>query len=393
MDLQHGVHYLIDYYRVLGVSLDADDETIKKAYRALQLQYHPDRFRGLAEEFRAEAEFKIRVINEAHAVLEDPEKRKEFDLKLQTWEGPISHSGHPIFDPTKPHFSPLFLIFGTEEDEKFKNLYQELSLKFSGFDQNTLALIENLYQTDPTPEVRGALRVQLGKKDLALTLKEGKIWMQAGFLNEKPPTSIPLAYESVVESRIEGVRKLVGEKIYQTLMSVLVKAGDVDLKMLGAGEEVVYEHIAKDPATALEQLRGRALRRLDGTAASLKVVAKERALIAKQLLETLEIEYRPEQQTFYPYLGLCIVIPAKHQGKFGHEQWFHAWIENENKIAVKTLDNIDLSSAEIAAEWIKSNKNIIRFTPLEGVDLQDQIFYVVRKHFERVVEDREKIVD
>src|SRR5438309_7954300 len=63
-----------DYYKVLGVGKNASDEEIKKAYRKLARQYHPDRNPG---DKRAEERFK--EISQAHDVLSDPDKRKEYD--------------------------------------------------------------------------------------------------------------------------------------------------------------------------------------------------------------------------------------------------------------------------------------------------------------------------
>ncbi len=63
-----------ELYKTLGVSKDASDEEIKKAYRKLARQYHPDRNPG-----DAEAEEKFKEISAAHDVLSDPEKRKEYD--------------------------------------------------------------------------------------------------------------------------------------------------------------------------------------------------------------------------------------------------------------------------------------------------------------------------
>ncbi|RLB76372.1 MAG: J domain-containing protein [Deltaproteobacteria bacterium] len=63
-----------DYYKILGVSKNASAEEIKKAYRKLALKYHPDRNKG-----NKEAEAKFKEINEAYAVLSDPEKRKQYD--------------------------------------------------------------------------------------------------------------------------------------------------------------------------------------------------------------------------------------------------------------------------------------------------------------------------
>ena len=63
-----------DYYATLGVSKDASQEEIKKAYRRLAKQYHPDANRG---DERSEEKFKD--IGEAYELLSDPEKRSEYD--------------------------------------------------------------------------------------------------------------------------------------------------------------------------------------------------------------------------------------------------------------------------------------------------------------------------
>lgn len=63
-----------DYYEVLGVSKNASDDEIKKAYRKLAVKYHPDRNPG-----DKEAEAKFKEINEAHEVLSDKQKRARYD--------------------------------------------------------------------------------------------------------------------------------------------------------------------------------------------------------------------------------------------------------------------------------------------------------------------------
>ena len=71
-----------DYYEVLGVSKDADEATLKKAYRQVAKKYHPDMNPG-----DAEAEKKFKEASEAYAVLSDPEKRRQYD-----------QFGHAAFD-------------------------------------------------------------------------------------------------------------------------------------------------------------------------------------------------------------------------------------------------------------------------------------------------------
>ena len=70
----------LDYYAVLGVARDASAGDIKKAFRKLARQYHPD----VNKSPGAEARFK--EINEANEVLSDPEKRKRYDALGQNWK-------------------------------------------------------------------------------------------------------------------------------------------------------------------------------------------------------------------------------------------------------------------------------------------------------------------
>src|SRR5690606_8839207 len=63
-----------DYYEILGVDRGADADAIKRAYRKLALQYHPDRNSGSRE-----AEEKFKELTEAYEVLKDPDKRAAYD--------------------------------------------------------------------------------------------------------------------------------------------------------------------------------------------------------------------------------------------------------------------------------------------------------------------------
>ena len=99
-----------DYYEVLGVSRDADDATLKKAYRALAKKYHPDMNPG-----DAEAERKFKEASEAYAVLSDAEKRRQYDqFGHAAFEGGgAGAGGFGGFDFNGADFSDVFGdIFG-----------------------------------------------------------------------------------------------------------------------------------------------------------------------------------------------------------------------------------------------------------------------------------------
>ena len=107
-----------DYYEILGVPRDADAEAIKRAFRKLALQYHPDR----NKEPGAEAKFK--EVAEAYAVLSDAEKRQRYDRFGHAGvSGPAGQPGGVHFDNIEDIFSRFSDIFGGGGGGLFENLF------------------------------------------------------------------------------------------------------------------------------------------------------------------------------------------------------------------------------------------------------------------------------
>lgn len=99
-----------DYYSILGVDEDATQEEIKRAYRRLALEYHPDR-----KPNDSEAEEKFKEIGETYAVLGDQKKRRTYD---QFGPSPFQQRYQPedIFKTFS--FKGLFREFGLRFDEE-----------------------------------------------------------------------------------------------------------------------------------------------------------------------------------------------------------------------------------------------------------------------------------
>jgi molecular chaperone DnaJ len=82
-----------DYYEVLGLARDADGTEIKKAYRRLAVQYHPDK-----NPDKPEAEERFKAANEAYSVLSDPDKKARYDRFGHAGLGGGAGGGEPFVD-------------------------------------------------------------------------------------------------------------------------------------------------------------------------------------------------------------------------------------------------------------------------------------------------------
>ena len=102
-----GRQYMKDYYKILGVDRQAQKKKIKKAYRKLAKQYHPDVVKGdKAKESR------MYEIQEAYACLEKEERRKKYDAECLKESGKRTESSGEASGERKPDMGQFERFFG-----------------------------------------------------------------------------------------------------------------------------------------------------------------------------------------------------------------------------------------------------------------------------------------
>jgi molecular chaperone DnaJ len=112
-----------DYYQTLGVSKQASAEDIKRAYRKLAHQYHPDKDKG--------NESKFKEINEAYQVLSDPSKRQQYDQFGTTFQN-MGRNGGAGFNAQGFDFSDFARGFGFDTNAGFDDPFDIFSSIFGG---------------------------------------------------------------------------------------------------------------------------------------------------------------------------------------------------------------------------------------------------------------------
>ena len=106
-----------DYYRILGVDRQADARTIKNAYRELAFKYHPDR----NEKDPASADMMKRV-NEAYAVLSNPQKRNEYDVMRNRF-------GENAYGQFRSTYSEQDIFKGSDVHQIFEEMARSFGLR------------------------------------------------------------------------------------------------------------------------------------------------------------------------------------------------------------------------------------------------------------------------
>lgn len=217
-----------DYYQVLGITRDATDDQVKRAYRKLAMNYHPDRNPG-NEQWANE---KFKEINEAYGVLDDPPKRSQYDQFGTTGSiGDIfgsSFTTHTFEDLMKDfggaglRFDFLDDIFGEAlrgRSFSFTSFGSGFGNHGAGFQQAFGINLEDLFRQNQEPEQQSVLYQITITKDQATRGIEKELVRSGKKLRVKIPSGI----KNGEKVRLRNARNVTDGQQGDILIRVTVK--------------------------------------------------------------------------------------------------------------------------------------------------------------------------
>src|SRR5215475_7307025 len=180
-----------DYYEVLGVTRTASDDDLKKSYRRLAIQFHPDRNPG-----NKQAEERFKELNEAYQVLSDPDRRAQYDrFGHSAFQGPQGQGPFGGFDFSQGFeevFSDIFGdFFGTgrgrarSRSRRGDDLRYDLEVEFEEAARGTEKVVrfQRLTQCDGCNGTRARSGATGGARQCPNCRGSGQVRTQQGFFS------------------------------------------------------------------------------------------------------------------------------------------------------------------------------------------------------------------
>lgn len=151
----------LNYYAVLEVSLQASQDEIKKSYRKLALQYHPDRNQG-----NSHAEQKIREVNVAYEILGDPDARKTYDRLRLGHVGPMVSRQEEESEEAPSPGAVLQRMEGTLCEEARKQLFKVMMKNTNRIKEELSRIRERVIEVQGYDTFLEKIVTQCGKEGL-----------------------------------------------------------------------------------------------------------------------------------------------------------------------------------------------------------------------------------
>lgn len=222
------IDYIVDYYQVLEIDPAATISDIKKQYKKLAKEYHPDKYQTAGEEIKKLSETKMENIIEAFSIIGDKNKKDLYDSQLAEFKKDkpnlISTTGTPIMDLSKESYSVDF-IFSGEEKFAFQEEQEKKVAQLVSFNPTVFDMVQKAYFANPSDEnLLEAYKQQMISKKVMIDFKEIFAWQNLGVMNSKGVK---------VQSSLE-YKDTIKLKVAETI----IKFNNlIDIRLLGTSEK------------------------------------------------------------------------------------------------------------------------------------------------------------
>lgn len=220
-----------NFYDVLWITKSASTDEIKKVYRKLAMQYHPDRNKG-----NKDAEAKFKEINEAYDTLSDTQKRKSYDTFGSSWFS--GSSGNPFWWWGYSYSSTwwwidledLFSSFWWSKNSSYSSSGFDFSDIFGSGGYSTKQSSKREQPKEESPDIEKTYEVPVF--DLILGCKIEVEW----FLWQKAKLKIPPNTKPGTKFRVKEFWKTIAGKKWNLLVNIDVRMpkhiSEIDVKLL-----------------------------------------------------------------------------------------------------------------------------------------------------------------
>jgi hypothetical protein len=378
---RHGVDYLINFYALAGIALEAEgdvaltppDELDRAVIGQLRL-YDPSRLEGMAGELLKAGLERSKWLHVAREIFADPDRRAEYDEILRSWDGPVSTDGRPVMDVTR--FAQMQSMYAEpDEIEASMVTFAGHAVALSGYNPGLLEYLEEQLKQagdNPSAALRAQYDAALLNQDLGLALEElqrSKLLGLPGI--DKQNFWATTEYGDEIETRLEAA------KTEQLAYLRLQALGGVSTRLaLLAGEE------RTPPTEGVVELAAAAEPTLpayfEGQAARVQAIADEREEIAKKRLSNM--------QPTYPAAELQTEFRAKLAFGGSGKKWLMAELDPEafhGDIGELPEDIAALLQAGDFGTVIERGFNILTFEPLEHIDPYEQALVAIAKYLNK----------
>ena len=284
---QHGEDYVIDFYAVLGVSRDADVDTIKGAFREKVKRVDPNKLQGTA--YEQDGQRRLAVLVLAKDTLIDPIGRAAYDDLLDSFPTELrSKTGLPIISTSSAGLDIKQLLGETTvlDIRAIHNLVP-------GSNPEMLEVLKELHERAPSPKTARALREALSCALAAAMIEEDFAWIDSGVDRPDDP-KVQLRPDALIDARlrqIAGVR----EKLPLIVESHLLAGSEVASLLLPPAKVPRDEGGASSEresmAIQLKSATDAALVRFEQRVEGLIEKAEQRVAITNELVALTEWHY------------------------------------------------------------------------------------------------------